>query len=69
MKGIYVLLTVIGWVMAVSATFVWAGKGIYDLTQGVTFWEAVLPNLGFWFLQLVVGLLLTFFSGISAVVK
>jgi hypothetical protein len=48
-----------GWILAISSTFVWIGYSIYQtIKTDLGFFEIVLPNIGFWVLQTVIGVLL-----------
>ncbi len=64
-----ILAAILGWILLVSATFVWAGHGIYQLVKtDLSFWSVLFTNGGFWLLQLVTGLLLVF-VGVTAKTK
>lgn len=55
---IAVVLMVIGWAATVTSTFIWVGYSIYQVIKtDLGFFEIVLPNAGFWLLQLVAGVI------------
>ena len=57
---------VLGWVSLVTATFFWVGYSIYELVRtDAGFFSIVLPNVGFWVLQLIVGLILLMVGAMS----
>lgn len=60
MKALLAFLSlVVGWLAAVTSTFIWVGYSIYELVKtNQGFFEIVIPNAGCWLLQIVIGVIL-----------
>ncbi|AUR87481.1 TMhelix containing protein [Vibrio phage 1.101.O._10N.261.45.C6] len=53
------LSILLGYILLISSTFIWVGHAIYQVVKtDLGFFSIALPNIGYWVLQIVVGIFL-----------